>query len=107
MTAAPGPGQMELFTGEQLRDQGVALVARTNLEWEADAEWALAGLCRVGEPFTAADLIERVGMPSHPNKVGAFVLRAARAGTIRPTGLYAQARRPASHARAMRQWEAG
>jgi hypothetical protein len=91
-------------SGEQLRDRGVALVDTTEDQWQVEADRALSYLLATKAPFTAADLTDLVGMPGHPNKVGAFIIGAARRGVIRPTGHYVKARRAASHARVMREW---
>jgi hypothetical protein len=97
-----------LTEGRRLRDEGVAKVQTNHAdeEWRTYADMALAALIRTGEPFTAADVIDRAGMPSSPNAVGALFVSARKSGAIRKTGRWVPSRRAASHARELREWVA-
>lgn len=95
-----------LDRGRQLRDQGIATVSANpaNDDWRNRADVEMRRLVTRGEPFTAADLIDRTGMPPSPNAVGAVFHTAKRAGLIKGTGRWVKSRRPASHARDLREW---
>lgn len=95
-----------LAEGRRGRDEGVTRVSANpaNDEWRDRAALVLSDLIAAGRAFSAADLIDRTGMPPTPNAVGALFIGARRAGRIRPTGRYVQARRAVSHARRMAEW---
>lgn len=64
-----------MSTGEDLRDQGMglALRAEVNKAWKEEycEEYCRAVMC--GEEFTAATLLEATGMPpGSPNVIGAW-----------------------------------
>lgn len=94
--------------GRQLRDEGVAAVSANpaNALWRVNAEDALTYLIATGRPFTAADVIERAGMPPTPNAVGALFIGAKKSGRIKTTGQWRKSPRAVSHARELREWVA-
>lgn len=99
-------GQATIFDleeGRARRDEGAATVAANTPSWQEEARQAIGYLAAQGEPFSADDLVELVGMPPHPNSLGAAFVSSSRRGAIRALG-YTQGRRPESHARVQRLW---
>lgn len=106
-------GQLDLLSGEHLRDEGAARVdAHTPDEWKAAADATIEGLaelCRAGlrEYFTAEDVRAEVGdPPNHFNAMGARFLAAVRRGVIQRVG-ETTATRSAAHATRLRLYTAG
>lgn len=95
-----------LAAGRADRDAGMAL-AESNAapEWRDRALAYLDELAAAGRPFTADDLVERVGLPEtgSPNAVGALFGGAARRGLILRAG-DTQATRRARHAGRVSVW---
>ena len=90
--------------GRRLRDEGMALVdEHEHPAWRAAADRAIRELAYAGSPFTAEDVISRVGMPNRPNAVGARFSAAARQGLIEDIG-YAQSSRSTRHASRLLVW---
>jgi len=106
--SAPEPSG--LAEGRRRRDAGAeaagsAAPGALVTSWRVDAAKALTALIDGGHPFTADDLVERVGMPPVANMLGGTFIGASKAKRIKPVG-YAQATRPESHARIQRIWQA-
>lgn len=89
----------------QARDEGIARTLNAQPDW-ADTAWqALLDLSRTGAPFTADDLVERVGMPPTSGKaIGGVFNRAAKAGIIRKVG-ERPTTRVTSHLRSLAVWQ--
>lgn len=76
--------------------------AETNwLAWALDE---LAVLARTGLEFTAADLMQVVGAPDHPNRIGAAFRAARRTGLIEPTGSVVPSTAASRHGAIVRVW---
>lgn len=72
--------------------------------WKACALAGVEHLAATGTPFTAYDVAALgVPEPDHPNRWGAVMNIAARAGTIRAAG-YVPSPRPTVHRSVVRQW---
>ncbi len=91
-----------LFTGELLRDEGIAKVSVNNESW---MELCLTEVSKAhynGE-FTGEDLRFRllgsIGHPAHSNAWGALINTLIKRGIIKPTGEYRPMRDDNSHAR--------
>jgi hypothetical protein len=83
----------------------------SEFDWAEDAWAALLALARTGEPFTADDLIARVGVPdeahtpnSRPSRVGPIFARAARQGLIETDGTVRNSAQPHRRGGAQRVW---
>ncbi len=99
-----------LFSGELLRDEGIAKVSEHNESW---MEWCIAeaerfhpaiGRNPVTYPtFTGEDLRfylgNKVGLPQHSNAWGALINTLLKRKIIKPTGEYRAMRDDSSHAR--------
>ncbi len=99
---------LPLFTGELLRDEGIAKVTDHNENWmelclkeaqryEADRfDWG-------SKEFTGEDLrfylMSTVGCPAHSNAWGALINTLVRRKIIKPTGEWRKMRDDSSHAR--------
>ena len=98
--------QIELFTGEQLRDQGIERAEkganRTDPEWSEKAFNYLTQYITKDEPFTTEDLrtaaMEENKVPDNvnPKAWGAIITKAVKAGIIVRVG-YGRAKNPKSH----------
>lgn len=105
--------QLDLLSGEHLRDEGTARVdANEDDAWKAAVDVAIERLaheCRAGtrETFTAEDVRDLAGdPPNHANAMGARFLRAVKAGTIVGVG-WTRSSRPAAHACRLQLYKAG
>ncbi len=91
-----------LFSGELLRDEGIAKVSDNNEKWMRICIEKAHGACPNND-FTGEDLRcvlgYLVGLPSHPNAWGALINTLVRRKIIKPTGEYRAMRDSASHAR--------
>ncbi len=95
-----------LFSGELLRDEGIAEVSEHNGKWMelcvAEAE-RLSSSTLTGDKFTGEDLRHhlgrRIGLPHHSNAWGALINTLVRRKIIKPTGEYRAMRDDSSHAR--------
>ncbi len=94
-----------LFSGELLRDEGIAQVSDHNDDWMklCVKEMELCGWPGVGETFTGEDirfdLVAKFGHPFHSNAWGALINTLVRRKIIRPTGEYRAMKDDSSHAR--------
>ncbi len=92
-----------LFSGELLRDEGIAQVSEHNGAWMELCIHAAPELAAMERVFTGEDLrfylSKRVGCPAHPNAWGALINTLVRRKIIRPTGEYRAMRDDSSHAR--------
>jgi hypothetical protein len=96
-------------SGAQAAQLGQAVAVAAATPWAARAAaWIAARTA--GEPFTADDVTDAVGLPSGGIKqngngaVGAVFAQARRAGLIDPIG-WVESTRPTSHARPVRLWQ--
>ena len=100
----------DLAQGEEAKAAGQELAANADRAWpwKQQALGAIWDLAATGTPFTADDVIARVGLPSwgtnNNNAVGAIFSAAVKRGWIVPTGVYRKSRRPKSHARVIAVW---
>ncbi len=94
-----------LFSGELLRDEGIAKVSDNNEKW---MELCIDEVQRYdprtdSDHFTGEDLrfhVSRwVGLPNHSNAWGALVSTLIKRKIIKPTGEYRAMRDDSSHAR--------
>ncbi len=96
---------LPLFTGEVLRDEGIAKVSEHNGKWMQRClrESEPFAVRRGSEGFTGEQLriyLESVaGYPNHSNAWGALINTLVRRKIIRPTGEYRAMRDDSSHAR--------
>lgn len=109
---APGDGQETLLgvmapTGEQLRDEGMERALRAApADWKAVAWQAIVELANAGADFTSDAVWEKVGFsPPEPRALGPLLLRAQRAGMIRPSGERRSSERAVRHAGPVTVWE--
>lgn len=72
--------------------------------WRRRVLDALSELQCRGGPWTAEELRQLVGPPTHPNALGATVRALCRRGVIRPAGA-SNATRPEARGRLVRRWE--
>lgn len=101
--------QQELFTGAQLKEAGINLVATNNTVWIALVHLRLVMLSHQKPTFTAEDLRKRCaedGLPPplHPNAWGAVFNRAAKLKLIHRVG-HAKNHIASAHARIVGIWE--
>jgi hypothetical protein len=87
------------------RDQGAAVAAWSDQDWQRRATNVLDALIESGVVFTAQDVRDVVGPPGSPGSLGALFLRAARDKRI--VGLGFETSRPQSrHGGLVRRWKA-
>lgn len=87
------------FTGQQLKDAGIASVETHSAEWQDHAAEVIADLAWSGRQFSTDDFHARLKyLPHHPNAIGAAFRRAQKSGVIRRVG-WQQSERAAAHAR--------
>lgn len=99
-----GFDDLPLFTGEVLRDEGLAKVSEHNGRWMdaclMQAEFYVATSIK---SFTGEDIRfycqSKVGCPKHPNAYGALINTLVRRKIIKPTGEWRAMRDDSSHAR--------
>ncbi len=103
MTAehAEHPGQLAL-------DDALEQVERAvDRAWLHAARQAVATVVQTGRPFTTSDVWALLdGTPREPRVLGPIVRAWAKAGLIRPTGVWVMSDRPEAHRRPERQWRA-
>src|SRR5262245_19927570 len=101
--------QGDLFSGEFLRDAGIALVTSHNELWMDLCIKEAQNFVLTRESFTGEDirfhLQKRVGYPRHANAWGALINRLIRLRVITPTGRYRPMRDDNSHARSTPVYE--
>ncbi len=95
-----------LFSGELLRDEGIAKVSEHNGNWMelCISQAKMFATLRFGQnTFTGEDLRHHletaVGCPAHMNGWGALINALLKKKIIRPTGEYRKMRDETSHAR--------
>jgi hypothetical protein len=96
-----------LFSGELLRDEGIAKVSEHNESWMElcvkESESYLPPSNGHVYTFTGEDLRfylgRKVGCPAHPNAWGALISTLVRRKIIKPTGEYRAMKDDSSHAR--------
>jgi hypothetical protein len=92
------------MTGRDLRDAGMVRVELAeNAAYRARFLAAAEELASSGRHFTAETVTGIVGLPAHPNVVGALLNGLARRGEIVAVG-YRQAQRTERHASRMLVW---
>lgn len=95
--------------GERVKARGLAQAggAVRAWPWRVHAMEALRDLAALGEPFTADDVVGKVGLPdsgtNRNNAVGALFSAAAREGLIVRVG-FRNTKRVAGHARVVSIW---
>ncbi len=100
-----GFDDLPLFTGEVLRDEGIAKVTEHNENWMERCLYFAGFYVFSGgvETFTGEDLrfylSGVVGCPKHPNAWGALINTLLKRKIIKPTGEWRQMRDDRSHAR--------
>ena len=95
--------------GITAKQEGLALAESSDLVagWMNYAIEAIKQLARSGQPFTAEDLTDVVGMPGGSNKaIGAAMNKVAKTGMIYRVGI-APATRVTSHRRMLAVWRGG
>lgn len=102
-------GQLDLLSGLEDRERGMARALAAVPEWKDTAYSALSDLAAAGVPFTADDLLTHVGLPhdvgpNANNAVGAVFNKAARRKLIRATGRRVPSRRRSNHGRYLIEW---
>ena len=96
--------QGDLFTGEELRDVGIAVVSANNDSWmiEAQLEARRFVMTQHGS-FIGEDIRfhvrSKIGEPKHPNAWGALGKRLLDNRVIQPTGGHRAMKDRTSHAR--------
>jgi hypothetical protein len=78
---------------------------RASLAWRRAAWRHLRARAMGGRPFTASNVTDLIGVPTHDTRaMGGLILRASRRGLIVATGEYRATDRIASHGRPERVW---
>lgn len=100
--------QLDLLSGPELRDAGIAKVDEHAGEWRHWADAAIANLAHLTRTgvlpyFTAENVRDLAGDPPHPNQQGGRFLAAIRAGKIRRVG-WMNSTRPEAHACRLAQY---
>jgi hypothetical protein len=102
--------QPDLFTGPQLRDEGIT-AAQQDRELACQAVDTAIRICAYGtdDGFTAEDVRDYLGryvrdLPEVSKVIGGRIRAAALAGLIHTTGETVTAKRPDAHARRMLIW---
>ncbi len=94
---------LPLFTGEVLRDEGIAKVTKHNGKWMERALWHAEFFAQLHQSFTGEDIrfhvSREIGCPAHPNAWGALINTLLKRKIIKPTGEYRKMRDSCSHAR--------
>src|SRR5262245_15948112 len=96
--------QADLFTGEQLRDVGIAIVTGNNEIWMREAQLeARRFVMRQQGTFIGEDIrfhvVGKIGHPKHPNAWGALGKLLLSTRVIQPTGGHRAMKDRTSHAR--------
>lgn len=94
--------------GEQLKQEGLALVRENHARWMEVARWKVVLAC-IGNAITefgADDVRQWVEEePAHPNAWGGLLNAMARAGLIQATGRFRKSRLAAAHSRRVAVWQ--
>ena len=90
---------------EQVRDEAIARVDVSHETWIERI--ALPAIKRLWGSFTTDDVWREIGdvAPPEPRAMGAAMMRAKKAGLIRPTSEYRNSVRAECHARPVRIWK--
>ncbi len=96
--------RLDLGRGVSLRDESTKSVLSHNEEWADRASRVIDRLAGSGILFTAEDVAEEVGLPPHPNAMGAAILAASKANRIVWSGQVQKATRDARHCSILRVW---
>jgi hypothetical protein len=108
--------QQEMFCeafGRQLAEQGAQRAAdhadRVCVTWTEEAAGWVQRVAGRGVPFICEEVrseAERNGMPTPPDSRawGAILIKAARDGVVRKTGIYRPGSNPISHYRPQAEW---
>jgi len=107
MTTQP---TLDLFTGLERKDRGIALVVAHNPDWAQWVRRIILSLSKARDTFTVEDVrkeAKAIGVPEpkHPNAWGAALSSAAGADHIEACG-YRKNAIPSAHARVVRVWKA-
>jgi hypothetical protein len=71
------------FQGISLKDEGITLARESQLNWHNEAVICIRNMARTGRPFTAEDVVAKIGAPSGSGKViGAAFNTVARSNMI-------------------------
>lgn len=93
--------------GETGKQQGTAKAAEAQSDYFEVAVAQIRTLARTGEPFTAEDVTDTIGLPSGSGKViGSAFLSVSRTGLIWRVG-ERPANRSTSHRRMLAVWRGG
>lgn len=93
-----------MTTGAELRDAGMDLAEQGDDAYKALAINEIRRQARAGWRITAETVTAVVGLPAHPNVMGALFSKLKRAGEIVDVG-YIQASRVERHASRMLVWK--
>ncbi len=92
-----------LFSGELLRDEGIAKVSEHNESWMELCLREFWRFLALHDTFTGEDIrfwcSRQVALPNHSNAWGALISTLVRRKIIKPTGEYRAMRDDSSHAR--------
>lgn len=96
---------MNLFTAAEARDHALHRVdANAPDDWKTAAMEAIHRIAKYGHEFTTDDIWAMVQHPPEPRALGAMMVKAQRAGWIRPTDRVRNSIRVECHARPVRIW---
>lgn len=98
--------QLDLYVEAPVGSYLGAEQADQNAEptWRDHALLVIREFAASGNEWTADDLRARVGEPDHPNRLGAVILTARKAGIIEPTGVVRPSTTASRHASLVRVW---
>ncbi len=105
------PSLFDEPTGDELKAQAMVEVDANALpSWKEEVDLAIRSLVQLGHPFTTDDVWELLNVlqtdkTHEPRAMGPAMLRASRAGLIRPTERYRNSVRPETHSNPKRIWE--
>lgn len=93
--------------GIDAKDDGIQVAIEADADWHELAVSCIRSMARTGAPFTAEDVVDRIGAPSGSGKViGAAMNTVARSGMIWRCG-ERPATRKTSHRRMLAVWRGG
>lgn len=96
--------QLELPTGESLRDAGTKQVLENNRGWQVEFENEAFVLLQIYGSITSEDVTERLlSKPTHPNAIGA-AMRAFTSQNGLVVKEYRKSTRPSRHAGLLAVW---
>ncbi len=97
------PNQVDIFSGEELRDISLRQVEAPRPDWVAMAFRLIESLLK-GTVFTSDRLWAELPAVNEPRALGAAMMKASRRDLIEGTGRYVKSSRPQCHARPVREW---